>query len=58
MTPKNPAVQTINTAVKFGVGTTRFRITKEQVAQLREAEKLGHDEAIKTLLGFLRTPRS
>jgi hypothetical protein len=54
----NPAVNFVNTLQRGGAATTRFRLTAEEVQKLKAAEKLGHDEAVKTLLGFLRTPRS
>jgi hypothetical protein len=54
---KNPVLNFLNGVPRDGVATTRFRLCAEEVQKLKAAEKLGHDEAIKTLLGFLRTPR-
>jgi hypothetical protein len=54
---KNPALTFVNSVALSGAGTLRFRLTPDEVKQLRKAEARGHEEAIKTLLGFLRTPR-
>lgn len=48
----------VNQANRNGVSIGRFKITKEQARQLREAEKKGHNEAVRTLLGFLRTKQA
>jgi hypothetical protein len=55
---KNPALNFVNTIPRDGVATTRFRLSAEEVKKLKAAETVSHEEAIKTLLGFLRTPRA
>lgn len=54
---KNPVLNFLNGVPRDGVATTRLRLSAEEVKKLRAAEAVSHDEAIKTLLGFLRTPR-
>jgi hypothetical protein len=54
---KNPAVNFVNGIQRDGAATTRVRLTAEEVQKLRAAEAVSHEEAIKVLLGFLRTPR-
>ena len=53
----NPVLNFLNGLQRDGAATTKFRLSAEEVRKLKEAEKLGHDEAVKVLLGFLRTPR-
>lgn len=57
MQSKNPTVDFVNTLKVAGASTLRFRLTADEVKKLRAAEKVGHDEAVKVLLGFLRKPR-
>lgn len=57
MTNPNPAVNFVNTLNRAGTSTLRFRLTADEVKKLRAAEKQGHDEAVRLLLEFLRTPR-
>jgi hypothetical protein len=54
---KDPNVNFINSVNRGGAGMLRLRLTAEEVKKLRAAESIGHDEAIKTLLGFLSTRR-
>jgi hypothetical protein len=55
---KNPVLNFLNGVPRDGVASTRVRLTAEEVKELRKAETVSHDEAIKTLLGFLRAPRA
>lgn len=52
--PARP-VDVINSAVRGGTGIGRFRISKEQAAELRKAEERGGQaEGLKVLLTILR----
>lgn len=55
---KNPALNFVNCIPRDGVATTRLRLSAEEVKRLRKAEAVSHEEAIKVLLGLLKTPRS
>jgi hypothetical protein len=45
----------INQATKQGIAVCRYRITKEQGAEIKRIEReQGHDQAIRQLLEFLR----
>lgn len=43
-------------ALKNSVSVQRHRISKEDAARVKEAEKRSHDEALRLLLNILFTP--
>jgi hypothetical protein len=54
--PKPTLHDVINSAARKGVSVTRFRITKDQGAEIKRIEReQGHDQAIRRLLELLRT---
>ncbi len=55
---KNAVVGVIQKAEKFGVATSRFRISKQDAEQIREAEKISPQAGVLKLLELLRTPRA
>jgi hypothetical protein len=44
-------------ALKNSVVVQRYRISKEDVQKVKEAEKVGHNEAVRVLLDILFNPR-
>jgi hypothetical protein len=50
-------VDVANSALKQGVSTGRFKISQEDAARIRAAEKRGHDAGLRVLLEVLFSSR-
>lgn len=51
-------VDTVNTALRGGVAVNRFRLTPEQVAEIKKAERQGPEAGLACVLRILAQPKT